>query len=174
MGLDWFDNEYNTGQFANPNHNDHDRWLPQFAWPMGVQSSHENCIWGGSCEAIDCTQSTEGSAWKFLVVNSAAHLWSYFDIADKAITAAIGDFTTAKETEFELYWGNVAENVEPLNQFLNAIAITLGVLITAASLGTAAPAVALAGPVVGGLISVGILHNKAADVNIGNKIKVET
>lgn len=60
-----------------------------------------------------------------------------------------------------------------LQQMLNAVAVALGVLITAASLGAGLAPVALTGPVVGGLFSVGILHSKAASSDIGNKKKVE-
>lgn len=56
---------------------------------------------------------------------------------------------------------------------LNAIAIVLGVLVTAASLGTGTAAVAVVGPAVSGLILVGILHDTTPDVNLGKKIKVE-
>ncbi|KAG7410213.1 hypothetical protein Forpi1262_v017667 [Fusarium oxysporum f. sp. raphani] len=168
---EWFANEYNKGQFARSNHHDHDRWLPQFAVPMDVQSSHEDCYWDGECDAIDCTSSKDGSAWKFLVINSAANLWKYFDIASKSIKEASAEFSVDKETSFDLYWGNAKESVEPLNQMLNGIAIALGTLITAASLGSGAWA--LAGPAVSGLISVGILHDKSKDLNVGNKMKVE-
>ncbi|KAM0558130.1 hypothetical protein ACHAPJ_005297 [Fusarium lateritium] len=169
----WFSNTFNTGKFVK-GHDDYNKWLPQFGQPMDVQSSHEDCKWGGHCEAIDCTKTTAGSAWKFLVINSAAHLWEYFDMARNSIDDASDRFSVDKETYFELYWGNVAESIENRNQFLNAIAITLGTLITAASLATGMEAVALAGPAVGGLISVGILHDTTKDVNIGNKIHVET
>ncbi|KAF4985434.1 hypothetical protein FGRMN_11209 [Fusarium graminum] len=153
---DWFSNTFNTGKF-NEAHDDYNKWLPQFAQPMDSQSSHEDC-----------------SAWKFLVINSAAHLWEYFDLARTSIEDARGRFSVDKETYFELYWGNVAESLENRNQFLNAIAVALGTLITAASLATGMAPIALAGPAVGGLISVGILHQTTHEVNIGNKIKVET
>ncbi|SPJ71809.1 uncharacterized protein FTOL_01537 [Fusarium torulosum] len=154
MESEWFENEYNTGWFTKPHHYDHYIWLPQFAQPMGKQSSHEDCHWNGHCDAIDCDLSTKGSAWKFLVMNSVTRLWEYFNNANEAIP-------------------KVSSLREPLNSMLNAIAIILGVLITAASLGTGTAVVAVVGPAVSGLILVGILHDTTQDVDLGNKIKVE-
>lgn len=115
MESDWFENEYNTGEFGKPHHYDHYIWLPQFAQPMGKQSSHEDCHWNGHCDAIDCDLSTKGSAWKFLVMNSVTHLWEYFNIASEAIPKVSSLFSGNDKTQFELYWDNVKKRAPQLN-----------------------------------------------------------